>query len=241
MSPNDRPDTDFLISMVDQAAGRSARGNSARDRAASCAQLPVRARLAVRSVARGLPSPMEDRGGYRVDTNSDSERQRWVFAEVTGGLSALARSIHAPGYLIKACATPEQLQAALPPGWQVHLPAYFMLGPSVHPAPQRPAGYRVNVVRDGPVSLARVVTEAGELVATGYAAETGEAFVYDRIAIDPRHRRRGLGRLVMAMLSGARRVDDVAELLVATEEGRALYQSLGWTTLSVYSTASRCG
>lgn len=85
---------------------------------------------------------------------------------------------------------------------------------------------------------ARVFTDAGALAASGYAAETNDVFVYDRIITDPDHRRRGLGRALMLTLHDARHNLSATELLVATEDGRTLYSALGWTTISPYSTAS---
>lgn len=164
-----------------------------------------------------------------------------MYAQLTPELIALAQSIHAPAYLIKACATPQQLLAVLPEGWQVEAPAYFMLGPA-HAAPAVvacPAPYQVQTITSGAVTQVRVLTSAGELAASGYAAESADAYVYDRIRTEAAHQRRGLGRVVMASLGRVRRVSTIPQLLVATEQGRALYQALGWSVLSVYATAAR--
>jgi len=203
---------------------------------------PIAAWLAARSLARGLPLPVADRGGYRVDVNAADEIQRWVYPDVSEDLAALARSIRQPAYLVKACAAPELLRAALPAGWQVHSPGYFMEGPEL-PAvrPGCPPTYTLDVNRAGAVIQVRVVTSSGELAASGYAAETEQVFIYDRIVTSPAHQRRGLGRLVMAALRGAKKRAATPERLVATEEGRALYESLGWRVLSVFSTASVAG
>jgi hypothetical protein len=45
----------------------------------------------------------------------------------------------------------------------------------------------------------------------------------------------------MAALRQAKQRPSTPELLVATEEGRALYQALGWRTLSIFSTGSLPG
>ena len=82
------------------------------------------------------------------------------------------------------------------------------------------------------------MSAAGALAASGYAAETEHIFIYDRIVTAPEHQRRGLGRLLMATLHEAKLDAAKPERLVATEEGRALYESLGWRTLSVFSTGS---
>lgn len=200
---------------------------------------PIASWLAARSIARALPLPVADRGGYRVDTNALDEISRWVFPAVSEDLAALARSISRPAYLVKACAAPGQLRAALPAGWQIHAPGFFMAGPDQPSAPPAcPPSYTLDVRRSGEVTEVRVLSSSGELAASGYSAETDDIFIYDRIITAPGHRRRGLGRLVMAALREAKVRATAPERLVATEEGRALYESLGWRTLSEFSTGS---
>lgn len=200
---------------------------------------PIAAWLAARSIARGLPAPVVDCGGYRVDVNSADEIQRWVFPTVTEDLAALARSISRPAYMVKACAAPEELRAALPGGWQIHAPGYFMAGPDLpYSRPACPPSYTVETNCTGAVTEVLVLSANGELAASGYAAETEHIFIYDRIVTAPEHQRRGLGRLLMATLREAKQGASTPERLVATEEGRALYEALGWCTLSAFSTGS---
>lgn len=194
--------------------------------------------LAARSIARGLPAPVPDRGGFRVDTNSETEVRRWVFPRAAEGLVELGRTIDTPRRLLKLCGPAEELMAALPHRWQLHAPAYFMTSTQAWAEPRLPAGYVLEIRRNGAVIEAQVQSDAGALAASGYAAEGRNVFIYDRIATAPQHRRKGLGHAVMSALSGARRNPDASQLLVATEDGRALYLTLGWRTLSPYSTAS---
>ncbi len=194
--------------------------------------------LSARSIARGLPLPIPDHGGFRVDTNSDAEIARWVFPKASSDLEHLAHSISDSRYLLKLCGTADDLQSALPSGWKLHAPGYFMQAAFKAPIGHPPLGYTIEVKRTGMVSEARVFTEAGELAASGYAVETNDVFVYDRIITEPDHRRRGLGRTLMQTLHDARHNPSVTELLVATEDGLALYSALGWATISPYSTAS---
>ncbi|WP_242443674.1 GNAT family N-acetyltransferase [Sphingobium sp. LB126] len=85
---------------------------------------------------------------------------------------------------------------------------------------------------------ARIFFETGALAASGYAVETGDICIYDRIVTEPDHRRKGLGHALMRALHDARRHVGGMELLVATQDGQALYSTLGWETISPYSTAS---
>jgi len=200
---------------------------------------PIAAWLAARSIARNLPAPVIDCGGYRVDVNSAAEIQRWVYPTVTEDLVALARSISRPAYFVKACVEPEELRTVLPSGWQIHEPGYFMGGPDQPKAkPACPPSYTVDTKRLGAVTEVQILSASGELAASGYAAETEHIFIYDRIVTAPEHQRRGLGRLVMATLREAKQGASTPERLIATEEGRALYESLGWRTLSPFSTGS---
>lgn len=69
---------------------------------------------AARCAVRRLPVPVADRGGIRVDVNSDTEIARWAFARVVSGLHELGQSIDQPRYFLKLCGSGEELMAALP-------------------------------------------------------------------------------------------------------------------------------
>jgi hypothetical protein len=198
----------------------------------------LRAWLTARSVARGLPPPVEEFGGFRIDTNSDKEARRWVFAEVVPGVAQLARSIREPRNFIKLCGKEAELREALSERWAIQGGSWFMALHSEPPAAKPlPAGYLLETLRNGSVTRVEIRTEEGELAASGFAAETREAFVYDRIETNAAHRRRGLGRAVMAALGSCRQSPAARQLLMATAEGEKLYSSLGWSRLSPYSTA----
>jgi GNAT superfamily N-acetyltransferase len=198
----------------------------------------LRAWLAARSVARTLPEPVEDFGGLRVDTNSEKEARRWVFPAAVEGIGRLASSIHEPRHFIKLCGTAEELSAAVPPHWVVEDGRWFMMLEREPDASDKvPPGYRLLGSRSGPVSKVEIRTDCGELAASGFAAETANAFVYDRIETDVRHRQRGLARAVMAALESCRQSRSCRQVLMATAEGERLYSSIGWRKISPYSTA----
>ncbi|WP_327633596.1 GNAT family N-acetyltransferase [Kribbella sp. NBC_00482] len=73
----------------------------------------------------------------------------------------------------------------------------------------------------------------GEIAATGRMAVLHTGAVADMIQTDPAHRRRGLARAVMTALAHAARCRSATTAyLAASPEGRGLYKSLGWTTLT---------
>lgn len=197
----------------------------------------IHAWLAGRSIARGLPLPVADRGGFRVDSGLETEISRWVFPYICDGLKALAREINAPFLPLKLCGDGAALMACLPGRWQLEPPTWFMRGGEVMTAPALPSGYQAETVHKGATLYVRIMTESGDVAASGYAAHYGDAYVYDLIITAPAHQRKGLGRAVMARLQAEKAGADCTELLVATKAGRALYQTLGWTVLSPYSTA----
>jgi GNAT superfamily N-acetyltransferase len=195
--------------------------------------------LAARSIARGLPAPVADHGGFRVDTGGEVEIRRWAFTRPGNGLSELGHLLDAPGHFLKLCGTGEQLLALLPPRWRLqNEPGYVMRGPETQsPTAALPADYVLQLKRDSRGSRVVILASDGALAASGTAAEAAGVFVYDRIITEPDHRRRGLGRVVMAALRETRGGDAATELLVATDDGRALYATLGWTVVSPFATA----
>ena len=198
----------------------------------------ITAWLRARSVARGLPQPAPDYGGLRVETGSEEELRRFVFAAPVEGLRTLGSAIAEPKILIKLCAGPDTLSALLPPRWSVRPSGYVMTaadGPQI-PAPI-PAGFTVEATTSGDRTFVRVVSDDGQLAAIGYAAECDGVFVYDRIRTEEPFRRMGLGRALMTKLAQARRSLHSQQILVATEAGRMLYETLGWHIYSAYSTA----
>ncbi|MFJ7780776.1 GNAT family N-acetyltransferase [Streptomyces yangpuensis] len=100
---------------------------------------------------------------------------------------------------------------------------------TAHPQHAPAAPYEREVRTDGPVTVVSLRGPAGEVAARGTMAVVGGDAIADRIETDAAHRRRGLGRAVMSALaeaavSGGARTG----LLIASEEGRLLYSSLGW-------------
>lgn len=195
----------------------------------------IRAWLTARSLSRDLPAPVADRGGWRVDTASADEEVRWVFAQPCAGLSELGGLIEKPRCLIKLCAPASVLMDMSPARWRIEAESWFMTG-SVQVPLYLPDGYRLQCEAGDNVVRVSLVTQGGEWAASGYAARTEDAFVYDRIRTEPGHRRRGLGRAVMASLA-RHCTTAVPQLLTATQEGRALYASIGWRVLAPYVTA----
>lgn len=193
--------------------------------------------LAARSIGRGLPLPVHDKSALRVDTESTDEVRRYVFTGPSPEIRELALSISTPRVFIKMCGHGDQLLDLVPPGWELQPSGYFMTRDGSDDAePVLPPGYRLELVTGDHTRVARIFAADGDLAASGYAVEYDGVFVYDRIITEHAHQRRGLGRALMAALGSTRRSKEAQRLLVATDAGRALYATLGWTVLSPFST-----
>lgn len=193
--------------------------------------------LAARSLARALPRPVADHGGWRVDTNGTAERRRYVFCAADPAIAALARTIDEPRVFLKLTAPSVELARLLPQRWRTDDVSWVMTSDRVAPTQPIPKGYDWTLRPIADAIEVRIVAADGSLAASGYAAEDGGVFVYDRIVTDPAHQRRGLGSAVMALLGSQRRYDTSRQVLVATEQGRALYATLGWQVHAPYASA----
>ncbi|WP_326616027.1 GNAT family N-acetyltransferase [Streptomyces decoyicus] len=143
-----------------------------------------------------------------------------------------ADSVTVPHTWLKVPMAPEEAGQWLPPGWVAdkeesgHLMAADLRTTT---APVAPKGYTATgESRDGVVHV-QVYDASGECAAQGQMAVLGRAVVVDRVTTEEAHRRRGLGNFVMRTLID-HAVDGGADLgvLGATDDGRALYETLGW-------------
>lgn len=174
-----------------------------------------------------------------MDTYSEKEVKRWVFPTLCDGLRDVARDISSPRHYLKLCDTNEALRRALPFHWEIQPQNYFMEANGLaNETSSLPDGYRIELSQDGPVARVRIFAPNGDLAANGTAAETMEAFVFDRIETALDHRRKGLGIAVMSALESSKKSSRSRQLLVATEDGRSLYERLGWIVIAPFATAT---
>jgi GNAT superfamily N-acetyltransferase len=196
--------------------------------------------LTARSIARGLALPMADHGGWRVETGLPDELRRYVFAGPSAEIHKLAIIINKPHILIKMCGSGKQLLSLLPPRWQL-LPGRFLMTQAGNAGKPVIAGlhaeYRLEISTKQAISVARIFAKDGSIAASAKAVEYAGVFIFDSVVTAPAHRRRGLGRALMAALASTQIEVGARRVLVATEDGSKLYSSLGWHIQSPYSTA----
>jgi len=190
-------------------------------------------------LARQVPPPVALRDCWRVDVGLPDQKTRYVFPAASPEIARLARAVSEPFVYIKALLTVEQLARELPPAWRLDPPRFMMRRAALDSAPALlPPPYRLEVRPDAPVPDARILTATGEVAASGQVTRVGEYAIFNVIQTEPAHRRRGLGRAVMRALDGVAREKCARQgMLMATEEGHALYESLGWQVISPYASA----
>ncbi|MFZ0267289.1 GNAT family N-acetyltransferase [Caulobacter sp.] len=184
------------------------------------------------ALSRNVGAPIRAAGGHRVIVGEPGHLERLVFPALDPAtLSDLAARITAPGIFLKAFCAPEALLAAVDARWSAQPPGDLMAVDLVVVPPPAvpPAGYVQEFRAEGAVLVVEIHDADGGLAASGRTALTGGFAVFDKIITDPAHQRRGLGRVVMGVLGDrARALGADKGVLVATPEGRALYEVLGW-------------
>ena len=195
------------------------------------------------AITREVAPPVPFADGLRIEVGMARQVRRYVFPRASRALHELGEAVREPWVFLKACAASDELRALLPPRWQMQ-DEHFMMTCGDVPFAGTGAvapGYALDV-RDDAVRTrqahVRVTAADGSLAASGHLALDERFATYDRIVTDPAHQRRGLGRAVMHALQAlARAHGRHANVLVATSEGRALYESLGWRVHAPWATA----
>lgn len=186
------------------------------------------------ATSRAVPRPAIVPGGFRADVGLPGHRVRYVLHTWDiETVAALARQVAAPGTWIKVSGSGAGLRSALSTRWTMDSTGYLMSAPFTATAADVPATYEIRIAAAGGVAAATVIDGTGATAASGRLASAGEFGIIDQVETAPTHRRRGLGAAVMRALSDhAVRNGMGTGLLVATDDGRHLYHSLGWRVRS---------
>ncbi|WP_030663606.1 GNAT family N-acetyltransferase [Streptomyces rimosus] len=200
----------------------------------------VRIWVAGWAVSRRTAPPVETPWGAYVEVaDNPAEVGRHVLPEADEPLvRSAAASVTVPRTWMKVPAEPAEIEPWLSPGWVREESGHLMAVDLMAMEPAVPTGYTAAVETSGAVVRVRVLDAAGEQAAQGQMALLGQATVMDRVITEEAHRRRGLGAFVMRTLAD-RALDQGAVLgvLGATDDGRALYETLGWKK---HSTLAEC-
>ena len=190
------------------------------------------------SLSRGLPLPVQYQSGFKVDVGEENQKSRYVFTELNNDFFQLAELIDESWVFLKVCASFDEFKDKIPGKWQVQPQGYMMscFHPMNFPAVNLPNGYRLELDQYNSTFVVKIVTKNNELASIGRLAIVEDLAVYDRISTENNHKRKGLATFVMKELEKIALSKGIYNnFLVATEQGKTLYESLGWKLYSFYT------
>ena len=173
-----------------------------------------------------------------VDVGYEDQKSRYVFSELNEDFIQLSTFIDEPRVFLKVCAAAGEVEQVVPGKWTIQPQAYMMS--CFHPMNIADSNlqeeYRLEFDNYNSTFVVRILTREGVLASGGRVVLVNDLAVYDRIETDSQHRRKGLAGFLMKELEKIALSNGVFKnFLVATEEGRSLYQSLGWEIYSLYT------
>lgn len=183
-----------------------------------------------RAVSRLTAPPTPVEGGFEVAVGRPSLEIRQVFHTYThASLAEAAERLSVPERQILIAGPRALLRESVPSTWTMDDAGHLM---ATEFAPTRftvPEGYRLSVETEEDLTVARVHYFTGDLAASARLGRSGEFGVFDKVITSPAHQRRGLGSTMMRALSNhALGLGMAWGLLVGSDEGRALYEHVGW-------------
>lgn len=190
------------------------------------------------SLSRNLPLSVTYKSGFKVDVGDEKQKSRYIFAEANTDFFQLAQSIHEPWVFLKVCTSFDDLKNKIPERWQLQPQGYMMscfhrmniLEVTLH------QGYKMEFENYNSTFVIKILTENGEPASIGRVVLVDNLAIYDRISTEADHRRKGLATFLMKELEKIALSKGITHnFLVATEDGKALYQSLGWNVYSMYT------
>jgi len=190
------------------------------------------------SVSRKLPLPVIYKSGYKVDVGYEKQKTRYVFPELTEDFIRLSQTISEPWVFLKVCASKSKVNSVVSSNWQIQPQGYMMSCNESMKFGNAVLGnqYKLEFENFKSIFIVRIVTQSGELASTGHLVIVENLAVYDRISTEPNHQRKGLASCIMKELEKIAVSKGIFNnFLVATEEGKLLYESLGWKLYCLYT------
>lgn len=190
------------------------------------------------SLSRKLPLPVNYNSGFKVDVGYEKQITRYVFPELNDDFIHLSQTIVEPWVFLKVCASPNEILGLVSNKWEFQPQGYMMCcnEPMKFQEVRLNDEYKFELENYDSTYVIRIVTKKGELASIGRLVIVEDLAVYDRISTEPNHRRKGLASILMKELEkNAVSKKTSKSFLVATEEGKKLYESLGWKLYCLYT------
>ncbi|NML70142.1 GNAT family N-acetyltransferase [Chryseobacterium sp. RP-3-3] len=190
------------------------------------------------SLSRKLPLPVRYKSGFKVEVGEERQKIRYVFSELNHDFIELSKQIDKPWTYLKVCASPDEVKNTVSGKWIIQPPGYMMscFGPMKNSDTNLCEGYRIEYEKYNSTTVIKIIAENGELASIGRIVLVDDLAVYDRIVTEEKHQRKGLATFLMRELEKIALSKGITNnFLVATEQGKRLYESMGWELYSNYT------
>jgi Predicted acetyltransferase len=189
------------------------------------------------SLSRQLPLPVRYKSGLMVDVGEKKQRTRYVFPNCNDDFFELAETINEPWVFLKVCTFFNEFKNKIPERWMLQPQGYMMYcsSPMTFTDKNLPDEYRFEYRQYESTFVVNIMIN-NKVASSGRIVFVDDLAVYDRILTENDHRRKGLAGLVMKELEKIALSKGFSHsFLVATEQGKKLYESLGWKLYSPYT------
>ncbi|MDR2236936.1 MAG: GNAT family N-acetyltransferase [Chryseobacterium sp.] len=190
------------------------------------------------SLSRKLPLPERYTSGFKVEVGDEKQKTRYVFLNITHDFIELSKEIHEPWVYLKVCASADEVKAKVSGEWQIQPPGYMMqcTGNMIIREQKLPEGYHMTLENHDIITSLKIFAENGNPACSGHLILMDDMAVYDRIITEEAYRRKGLASFLMHELEKTALSKGISNgFLVATEQGKVLYESMGWKVNSPYT------
>lgn len=189
------------------------------------------------SLSRELPLPVNYKSGFKIDVGYEKQKARYIFSELNDDFTQVSKSINEPWVFLKVCAAAHEIKPVISEKWIIQPQGFMMycFHPMNIPMISLSDDYKLEFSHYNSTYVVEIVDKKGEPAAIGRVVLVDDLAVYDRISTEIYHRRKGLATILMKELEKIALSKGVFKnFLVATEEGKFLYESLGWKLYSLY-------
>ncbi|KFF01438.1 GNAT family N-acetyltransferase [Chryseobacterium luteum] len=190
------------------------------------------------SLSRKLLLPVKYKSGFKVEVGEKKQKMRYVFSELNDDFTELSKQIDEPWVYLKTCASSDEVKNKVSEKWIIQPPGYMMCcaGPMKNSDANLCEGYRIGYEKYNSTTVIKIIAENGEQASIGRIVFVDDLAVYDRIITEENHQRKGLATFLMRELEKTALSNGISNhFLVATEQGRGLYESIGWKVYSPYT------
>lgn len=189
-------------------------------------------------LSREVSFPVQYKSGFYVFVGDETQKERFIFPELNDDFFQLTQSIDEPWVHLKVSTSPEEFIGSIPEKWQLQAQGYLMtcFHPMTFPEISLAEGYHLEFSEYNITFVVRIVAENDEQASIGRVSLIDGVAVYDRIITEISHQRKGLASFVLKELEKIALSKGFSNnLLVATEEGKLLYENLGWEVFALHS------